>query len=294
MGVRWCRSLPCSVSCRCRGARPGATSVWLTTATARSPSPGTSPSSSSVSHINGFLPASNILPSDPPSLQLERTEDSVEAMTISCSVVSRPPARVVLYRDSLDGEREVLYSSSEEEQEEKESVVTVRHHNEVALYSLHLQHLQLEDFGDYTCSADSPLGHTQDTTTVAGWPRVTSVKISSDPAQSSCYRVSVQLDSHYRVHNVHLLFRDARGLTKGQVNIPPSFNNFVSHRQCNLTFSTNYSVDISAANSYGASGPVEYNFTTETQNIFNLPWSAATRSDTSLPHSIWIGTLTNH
>ena len=228
---------------------------------------------------NYSLFISHLSSSDPPSLEVERTEDSVESMTITCSVVARPFASVVLYRESIGGEREVLYSSSEEEGGQ----VTVHHHNEATVYSLHLQQLQLEDFGDYICLADSPLGHAEDRTTVAGWPRVTSVKISSDPAQSSCYRVSVQLDSQYRVHNVHLLYRDHGGGKTAEVNIPPSYDNFISHRQCNLTFSSNYSVEISSANSYGASGPVQYNFTTETQNIFNLPWSPANRSATLSP-----------
>ena len=154
----------------------------------------------------------------------------------------------------------------------------VGHNNEETLYSLLLTNLGPDQFGSYSCSAESPLGRAHQTTDIAGWPRLSSVKISSDPAQSSCYRVAVQLYSQYSVQNVNLLLRDSGGGRLGEFNIPPSYNNFLSHRLCNLTFTTNYSVDIRASNSYGESPPVQYNFTTEDQNIFNLPWSGALRS----------------
>ena len=210
----------------------------------------------------------------PPSLSLERSEDSVEMMRITCSVVSRPAARVVISRETLSGEREELFSSETEE----ESQVSVGHNNEETLYSLLLTNLGPGQFGSYSCSAESPLGRAHQTTDIAGWPRLSSVKISSEPAQSSCYRVAVQLYSQYSVQNVNLLLRDSGGGRLGEFNIPPSYNNFLSHRLCNLTFTTNYSVDIRASNSYGESPPVQYNFTTEDQNIFNLPWSGALRS----------------
>ena len=212
----------------------------------------------------------------PPAVQLERTEDSVEMMRITCSVVSRPAARVVIFREAVSGERTELYSSDSEEDSSEE--VSVGHNNDETVFSLHLTNLGLDQFGSYTCSAVSPLGRAQKTTEVAGWPRLSSVKISSEPAQSSCYRVAVKLDSQYTVQNVNLLYRDLRGDRLGEFNLPASYDNFVSHRLCNLTFSSNYSVNIRAANSYGASPPVRYNFTTEDQNIFNLPWSAAVRS----------------
>ena len=211
----------------------------------------------------------------PPAVQLERTEDSVDMMRITCSVVSRPAARVVIFREAVSGERTELYSS---DSDEDSSEVSVGHNNDETVFSLHLTNLGLDQFGSYTCSAVSPLGRAQQTTEVAGWPRLSSVKISSDPAQSSCYRVAVQLYSQYTVQNVNLLYRDVRGDRLGEFNLPASYNNFVSHRLCNLTFSSNYSVNIRAANSYGSSPPVRYNFTTEDQNIFNLPWSGAVRS----------------
>ena len=197
-------------------------------------------------------------------------------MRLTCSVVARPAARVVIFRETEGGERRELFSS--EREEELSGEVSVGHNNEQTLYSLLLTNLGPEQFGSYTCSGVSPLGRAQQTTNIAGWPRLSSVKISSDPAQSSCYRVAVQLYSQYNVQNINLLYRDARGGRVEEVNIPPSYNNFASHRLCNLTFTSHYSVDIRAANSYGVSPPVQYNFTTEDQNIFNLPWSGAGRS----------------
>ena len=212
----------------------------------------------------------------PPAIQMERTEDSVEMMRITCSVVSRPAARVVISREALSGERTKLYSSEDSEGESSEEV-SVGHNNDETVFSLQLSNLGLEQFGVYSCSAVSPLGRAQQSTEVSGWPRLSSVKISSDPAQSSCYSVAVQLYSQYTVQNVNLIYRDVKGDRLGEFNLPPSYNNFVSHRLCNLTFSSNYSVNIRAANSYGVSPPVQYNFTTEDQNIFNLPWSGALR-----------------
>ena len=211
----------------------------------------------------------------PPSVQLERTEDSVEMMRITCSVMSRPAARVVITREALGGERTELYNS---DSEEDSSEVSVGHNNDQAVFSLHLTNLGLDQFGSYSCLAVSPLGRARESLEVSGWPRLSSVKISPEPARSSCYLVAVQLYSQYSVQNINILVRDLRGDRLGEVNLPPSYNNFVSHRLCNLTASTNYSLDIRAANSYGVSPAVQYNFTTEEQNIFHLPWSGAVRS----------------
>lgn len=53
--------------------------------------------------------------------------------------------------------------------------------------------------------------------------------------------------------------------------------NYHISRQCNLDFSTDYSVYISASNNFGFSPKMQYNFTTEQLSLVNLPWSGANR-----------------
>ena len=48
-------------------------------------------------------------------------------------------------------------------------------------------------------------------------------------------------------------------------------------RQCNLQFSSPYSVSVSASNTVGSSPATLYNFTTEHQSLLNLKWSGASR-----------------
>ena len=46
---------------------------------------------------------------------------------------------------------------------------------------------------------------------VSGWPSITSVKISSDPPQSTCYKVLVDLHSDTPIHAVRFIYSGDNG-----------------------------------------------------------------------------------
>jgi len=202
-----------------------------------------------------------------PEVTIQKSDETVNDINITCRVQSKPPANVVLYRDNRHGDRVILYSDRD-----NDSDVSVMHDSsDTTIYTLQLHDLDVSQFGDYNCAADNILGEDHSTYKLSGWPSISSVKISSDPPQSSCYKVTVHLHSETPVQTVKFFYSGV----KSSYNVVPSQDS-ISHRQCHLSFSTQYSVYVSAANSYGFSPEIQYNFTTEQQSLINLPFSSAT------------------
>jgi len=210
-----------------------------------------------------------------PEVSLDKTVDSVDSMSLLCNVQSQPQANVVIYKQDKMGDREMFYSDNH-----NNTIVGIIHDpsNDITMYELELEELDASKFGDYHCVAENMLGEDSDTVKISGWPTVTSVKISPDPAKSRCYRVTVRLQSESPVFSVRFSYSH----NMGTVNVVPS-HEVTSHRLCNLSYSSHYWVYVSAANSYGYSPEIQYNFTTDHQPLINLSWSTASSVHPSSP-----------
>jgi len=210
-----------------------------------------------------------------PQVTMGKTVDSVESMSLLCNVQAQPQANVVIYKEDKQGGRQVFYSDNH-----NNSMVGIIHDpsHDITMYELELEELDASKFGNYYCVADNMLGEDSDTVKISGWPSVTSVKISPDPAQSLCYRVTVSLQSDSPVLSVRFSYSH----NMGTVNVVPS-GEVTSHRLCNLSYSSHYWVYVSAANSYGYSPEIQYNFTTDHQPLINLSWSSGSSFHPSYP-----------
>ena len=177
-----------------------------------------------------------------PEVSLEKSVDSVDSMSLLCNVQSQPQANVVIYKQDKMGDREMFYSNNH-----NNTMVGIIHDpsNDITMYELELEELDASKFGDYHCVAENMLGEDSDTVkisgdtryletkqfqvtelpTFSGWPTVTSVKISPDPAKSRCYRVTVRLQSESPVFSVRFSYSH----NMGTVNVVPS-HEVTSHR----------------------------------------------------------------
>ena len=97
---------------------------------------------------------------DAPEVTLQKLGDSSDNVTLICNVESQPGADVVIYRDKTP-----VFTSSDNETD-----VHVTHDtgHDLTVYTLHLHHLDISQFGDYICSADNILGSDRKTVKVSG------------------------------------------------------------------------------------------------------------------------------
>ena len=91
--------------------------------------------------------------SDPPIVQIKKTEDSADEMTITCTVESQPDAQVTWLKDG-----------EEIEEETKNMIIN----NVIKNNTLKLVALDEEDFGNYTCVAENKLGMAEDSVKISG------------------------------------------------------------------------------------------------------------------------------
>ena len=91
--------------------------------------------------------------SDQPSVQIQKTEDSAEVMTIICTVQSHPTAEVSWLKDG------------EQLEDESKNLII---HKSASKNSLNLVALDDEDFGNYTCVAENKLGMAEDSLRISG------------------------------------------------------------------------------------------------------------------------------
>ena len=91
--------------------------------------------------------------SDPPSVHIQKTEDSTEEMMITCTVESQPVAKVTWLKDG------------ETIKEETKNIVI---NKSASRNTLNLVALDEEDFGNYTCVAENKLGMAEDSVKISG------------------------------------------------------------------------------------------------------------------------------
>ena len=74
---------------------------------------------------------------------------------------------MVFYRDSRLGDRVILYSNHKIDND-SDVVVTHDSSTDTTIFKLQLENGDINQFGDYTCSADNILGHASQSVKVSG------------------------------------------------------------------------------------------------------------------------------
>ena len=119
----------------------------------------------------------------------------------------------------------------------------------------------------------------------AGWPSITSVKISPSPAQSACYTVTVSLQSDSPVTRVGFLY-SGPGLQGTRASVVPSglpgHTSVVSHRWRSGRHCTLSSIQCTTA-----AGNVTWSSPAPTLCLYPPPtlWAAAPPPSTTSPPS---------
>jgi len=198
----------------------------------------------------------------PPSIQIQKTNDSTEVMTITCTIDSNPRAEVTWFKDG-----EMIVNASN-------NLVI---HKSGLRNNLNLVALDEEDFGNYSCVAENKLGVVEDSVRISGWPRTSSVEIRPLPHHPPCQAVTVHLYSESSLASARLQY-SSTAYSPGWEEVtmstePVSKHKWVGvHRLCNLTYSTLYTVRVAGCNSYGCSPlGTPYNFTTDSHPVVKLP-----------------------
>ncbi|XP_077283152.1 limbic system-associated membrane protein-like [Arctopsyche grandis] len=187
----------------------------------------------------------------PPEITVERSwvhsGEGFQAELV-CTVEADPPAEVSWYQDSfpISPNDRITMSS--------------RHQN----HSLLITNVQPEDFGNYSCAADNPLGRSKQHVEVSGRPGPASFHSPPLSRYPHAYNLTFELDSYPTLDELRLLYRQLMVNESfqqpgrwhdvslvGRLGVQGSLSHRVTHELRGLRAGAVYEVIVQAKNRYG-------------------------------------------
>ena len=136
---------------------------------------------------------------------------------------------------------------------------------------LQLSSLTWQQFGDYSCRANNSEGGAERSVRVGGWGRVTGAAFSPGPGPATCVTATLQLEPEPAIQRLELVFLPPGWQVEVAVR---AGSREVRHTQCQLSPGTEYSVTVTAVNSFGPAPAASYNFSSRPARA---AWASAGR-----------------
>ncbi|XP_042222952.1 protein amalgam-like isoform X3 [Homarus americanus] len=162
--------------------------------------------------------------------------------TLACYVDAEPPPQVKWYRV---GDIPV------------DPLRLIRTVNPKMRYSLQFDHVNLDDFGDYTCNATNMMGNSSTVIRLSGRPKPVRFTSSNQGKMETNYTLVWQVESYAPILSYNVAYRNESGMEEQWVNftVPgttsSSIYHSMSHTFNQLEPGASYSVQVTAKNEFG-------------------------------------------